>query len=175
MDCAECGFSYDALSVPDALDMLRGLGRRYRVPLTRGLKDEDLDALLRSHPLEDTWSALEYACHVRDLLAVQHERVGHALIEPGYAPEPMHREARVTELDYNGQDPRSVADDVAANATTLATLGENLSAEQLDLTMIYGYPEIAERPLSWVLVHTVHEGEHHLLDIGRVLRAARGR
>jgi hypothetical protein len=41
--------------------------------------------------------------------------------------------------------------------------------------MIYGYPEIAERPLSWVLVHTVHEGEHHLLDIGRVLRAARGR
>ena len=175
MDCAECGFSYEALSVPDALDALRGLGRRYRVPLTRGLKDEDLDTLLRSHPLEDTWSALEYACHVRDVLAVQQERVGHALIEPGYAPEPMHREQRVAELDYNGQDPVAVADDVAANATALATLGENLSDEQLDLTMLYGYPEIAQRPLSWVLVHTVHEGEHHLLDIGRVLRAARGR
>ena len=175
MDCAECGFSYEALSVPDALETLRGLGRRYRVPLTRGLKDEDLDALLRSHPLDDTWSALEYACHVRDVLWFQQQRVGHALIEPGYVPEPMHREERVSELDYNGQDPVAVADDVAANATALATLGENLSDEQLELTMVYGYPEIAERPLSWVLIHTVHECEHHLLDIGRVLRTARGR
>lgn len=175
MECAECGFSYDALSVPDALETLRGLGRRYRIPLTRGLKGEDLDALLRSHPLDDTWSALEYACHVRDVLSVQYDRVGHALIEPGYTPEPMGRNERVTELDYNGQDPVAVADDLAANATSFATLGENLSNEQLALTMIYGYPEIAERPLSWVLVHTVHEGEHHLLDIGRVLRAARGR
>jgi hypothetical protein len=50
-----------------------------------------------------------------------------------------------------------------------------LTFDQLDLTMVYGYPEVAERSLSWVLVHTVHEGEHHLLDVGRVLRAARGR
>ena len=139
------------------------------------MKGEDLDALLRSHPLESTWSALEYACHVRDVLSVQYERVAHALIEPGFVPEPMHRDERVLELDYNGQEPRAVADDVAANATAFATLGENLTEDQLDLTMVYGYPEVAERPLSWVVVHTVHEGEHHLLDIGRVLRAARGR
>jgi hypothetical protein len=175
VECAECGFSYDAVSVPDALDALRGFGKRYRIPLTRGLADEDLDALLRAHPLEATWSALEYACHVRDVLSVQHDRVAHALIEPGFVPEPMHREERVTDLDYNGQEPSVVADDLAAHATALATLGENLSPDQLALTMVYGYPEIAERPLSWVIVHTVHEGEHHLLDIGRVLRAARGR
>ena len=36
--------------------------------------------------------------------------------------------------------------------------------------MTYNYPSVAERPLTWVAVHTVHEGEHHLLDIGRVLR-----
>ena len=41
--------------------------------------------------------------------------------------------------------------------------------------MIYNFPERAERPLTWVVRHTVHEGEHHLLDIGRVLRAASGR
>jgi len=87
----------------------------------------------------------------------------------------MRREERVIELDYNGQDPTAVADDVAANATALATMGENLTDEQLALTIVYRYPERAERPLSWVLVHTVHEGEHHLLDIARVLRAARGR
>jgi hypothetical protein len=175
VECAECGFSYDALTLPDALDALRGFGRRYRIPLTRGLKGEDLDALLRSHPLEDTWSALEYACHVRDVFAVQQERVGRALVEPGFRPEPMRRDERVTEMAYNAQDPDSVADDLAANATSFATVGENLTGDQLELTMVYGYPELAERPLSWVVVHTVHEGEHHLLDVGRVLRAARGR
>ena len=175
MVCAECGFSYDALNVPDALDALRGLGRRYRMPLTRGLKGEDLDALLRAHPLDGTWSALEYACHVRDVLLIQQTRVGRVLIEPGYAPDPMRRDELVTERDYNGQDPTTVADDLAANATALATMGENLSDDQLALTILYRYPEPAERPLSWVLIHTVHEGEHHLLDIGRVLRAARGR
>ena len=175
MECAECGFSYDSLSVPDAIDTLRGLGKRYRIPLTRGLKGEDLDALLRAHPLDGTWSALEYACHVRDVMAVQRERLGHALVEPGFRPEPMRRDERVTELDYNAQDPVTVADDLAANATSLASFAENLSEEDLGLTMIYNYPEVVDRPLSWVVVHTVHEGEHHLLDVGRVLRAARGR
>lgn len=175
MDCAECGFSYDALSIPDALDALRGFGKRYRIPLTRGLKGEDLDALLRAHPLDGTWSALEYACHVRDVFVVQKERLGRALVEPGFRTEPMRRDERVVEMAYNEQDPPAVADDVAAGATSLASFAENLSDDQLSLTLVYSYPEVAERPLSWVIVHTVHEGEHHLLDIGRVLRTARGR
>jgi len=175
LECAECGFSYDALPVDDALDALRGFGKRYRIPLTRGLKGEDLDALLRAHPLDDTWSALEYACHVRDVFSVQRERLGQALVDPGFRPEPMRGEERVAEMAYNAQDTVAVADDLAANATALASFAENLSNDQLALTMVYGYPEVAERTLSWVLVHTVHEGEHHLLDVGRVLRAARGR
>jgi DinB superfamily len=175
LDCAECGFSYEALSVPEALDALRGFGKRYRIPLTRGLKGEDLDALLRAHPLPDTWSALEYACHARDVFSVQRERLGHALVEEGYTPPPMRRDDRVSELKYNEQPPPDVADDIAANATALASFVENFADADFARTMRYGYPELAERPLSWVVVHTVHEGEHHLLDIGRVLRAARGR
>src|SRR6478752_10031293 len=112
MACEECGFSHESLPIDDATDALREMGRRYRMPLSRGLKGEDLDALLRSHPLEGTWSALEYACHMRDVLMIQQERVGRVLVEPGYAPEPMRRDERVTELDYNGQDPAAVADDV---------------------------------------------------------------
>ena len=87
----------------------------------------------------------------------------------------MRRDERVEEQHYNDQDPVTVADDVAAHSSAVATFGENLTDDQLTLTIVYRYPEIAERPLSWVLVHTVHEGEHHLLDIARVLRAARGR
>ena len=157
------------LAVDAAPDALRDLGRRYRVPLTRGLKGEDLDALLRAHPLDGTWSALEYACHYRDVLSIQRDRLETARAQDGYAPEPMRRDERVLELRYNEQDPMQVADDVAANATALADYVDTFEAVDWQRTMTYYFPERAERPLTWVVRHTVHEGEHHLLDIGRVL------
>ena len=175
MPCEECGFSHQSLPVDDASAALRELGRRYRIPLTRGLKGEDLDALLRAHPLEGTWSALEYACHYRDVLAVQRQRLETARAQDGYAPEPMRREERVTELHYNEQDPAAVADDVATNADAVADYVDTFGPDDWQHTMTYNFPQTEERLLSWVVRHTVHEGEHHLLDIGRVLRAARGR
>jgi hypothetical protein len=175
MSCAECGFSHESLAIEDAPATLRALGMRYRVPLTRGLRGEDLDDLLRAHPLEGTWSALEYACHYRDVLSIQRDRLSIARTKDGYAPEPMRREERVLELAYNTQDPVNVADDVAGNAEAVASYVETFGPSDWTRTMTYSFPERAERPLTWVVRHTVHEGEHHLLDIGRVLRAARGR
>ncbi len=175
MECSECGFTYESLSPADAPGALRAFGARYRIPLTRGLKGEDLDAILRAHPLDGTWSALEYACHVRDVFAVQRARLTRARVEDGFTPEPMRRDERVIEERYNEQDPVTVAGDLAANADTLAADVEALSESEWSRTMTYVYPEPAERTLTWVVQHTVHEGEHHLLDVGRVLRAARGR
>jgi hypothetical protein len=163
------------VSTVDAPDALRALGKRYRIPLTRGLKGEDLDALLRAHPIDGTWSALEYACHTRDLLQVQRERLQRALVEDAYDPPPMGREARVIDLRYNEQDPRVVAEELADAAEAIAGDVEAFATSDWDRAMIYNYPERAERSLTWVVQHTVHEGEHHLLDLGRVVRAARGR
>ena len=159
----------------DAPDALRAFGKRYRIPLTRGLKGEDLDALARAHPLEDTWSALEYACHMRDVLQIQRERLQRALVEDGFAPESMRRDERAIELNYNDQDLTTVADDIETNAEALAADIERFTDSDWNRTMTYLYPERTERKLTWVVQHTVHEGEHHLLDIGRVQRAARGR
>jgi S-DNA-T family DNA segregation ATPase FtsK/SpoIIIE len=106
---------------------------------------------------------------------VQRERLGQAMVVDDYTPAPMRRDERVSEMQYNAQDPATVADDLAANATSLASFAENMSEAELARTMRYNYPEPAERQLAWVVVHTAHEGEHHLLDVGRVLRAARGR
>jgi hypothetical protein len=33
------------------------------------------------------------------------------------------------------------------------------------------WPEATERDLGWVGRHAVHEGEHHLMDVRRVLAA----
>jgi hypothetical protein len=173
--CEECGFDYDGLTEAEAIEALRGFGRRYRAPLTRGLPGESLGELLRAHPLSGVWSALEYACHVRDVFEVQTARVALALAEdlPTFAP--MRREERVVEDRYDEQDPGTVADQLAANAEAMAEALEALSPEQWARRGIYTYPEPTERDLRWIARHTVHEGRHHLLDIGRVLRAARGR
>jgi S-DNA-T family DNA segregation ATPase FtsK/SpoIIIE len=39
---------------------------------------------------------------------------------------------------------------------------------------MYNYPTAQRRTLTWVGRHTVHEVEHHLLDITRVLGRASG-
>src|SRR5436853_6300234 len=146
MPCEECGFSHQSLPVDDASAALRELGRRYRIPLSRGLKGEDLDALLRAHPLEGTWSALEYACHYRDVLAVQRQRLETARAQDGYAPEPMRREERVTEIHYNEQDPAAVADDVATNAAPVADLGHPIGPGAMPDPLPSNFPPTDDRP-----------------------------
>jgi hypothetical protein len=173
--CDECGFDYDGLTEAEAVEAIRGFGRRYRAPLSRGLPGEPLDDILRAHPWPDVWSALEYACHVRDVFAVQRERVERAQRQDLPDFEPMRRDERVVEERYNEQDPATVTDQLAANAEAFAAALDSLAHDQWARRGVYNYPEATERDVAWIARHTVHEGRHHLLDIGRVLRAARGR
>jgi predicted carbohydrate-binding protein with CBM5 and CBM33 domain len=173
--CEECGYDYREVEPAEAVEGIRGLGRRYEAPLSRGLSGEVLDDTLRAHPIEGTWSALEYACHVRDVLTIQRERVALALVQDDFNPQPMDRDARVTRDRYNEQEPAVVAGQLAASGAGLADDFDALTPQQWERTIIYNFPERKVRSLEWVAVHTLHEGRHHLLDIGRVLRAARGR
>jgi S-DNA-T family DNA segregation ATPase FtsK/SpoIIIE len=173
--CAECGFDYEGVADDEVVGKVRDLGRRYRAPLSRGLPGESLDELVRAHPQPGVWSALEYACHVRDVLAVQRLRVELALVEDVPTFAPMGREERVVDEGYNDQDPAVVLDELAANAEAAAAMFEAMNADQWARTGIYGYPEPTERDMRWIARHTIHEGHHHLLDVGRVLRASRGR
>ena len=103
--CEECGFDYDGVPDAEVADKLRSFGRRYRAPLSRGRPGETLDDLLRAHPEPDAWSALEYACHVRDVLAEQRGRLAQALAEDVPTFAPMGREQLVVDERYNEQDP----------------------------------------------------------------------
>jgi hypothetical protein len=172
--CEECGFDYDHADA-DLPDRLRGFGRRYRAPLTRFLPGEEGDALIRAHPLADTWSALEYACHVRDVFPVQQERLEVALVEdhPTFPSKGMWRWPE--DQAYNADDPAAVLDALATGADALAALVATIPADGWERPLVYSYPEPADRTVLWLVRHTVHEGHHHLLDVGRVLRAARGR
>jgi hypothetical protein len=173
--CEECGFDYDGVPDAEVADKLRSFGRRYRAPLSRGLPGESLDTLVRTRPEPDVWSALEYACHTRDVFEVQRGRIDRALAEDVPTFVPMGRDQRVVDLRYNEQDPAVVVVELAANAEAMAATCEALSDEQWQRTGIYNYPEPTERDMRWLARHTIHEGHHHLLDVGRSLRHARGR
>jgi hypothetical protein len=173
--CQECGFDGDSLSPADTTTALRAFARRYRAPLTRFLPGEDGDAIVRQRPDATTWSALEYACHVRDVFDVYAARVERTLVEDSPTFESMGRDERARRDRYNEQNPGAVADQLAGNAERLAGLLDGVDANGWERTAVNPYPEPATRPLLWMARHVVHEGSHHLLDIGRVLRSVRGK
>ena len=168
--CQECGFDYETLDPAEIPAALRAFAKRYRAPLTRFLPGEDGDAIVRQRPAEGTWSALEYAAHVRDVFAAYDRWIGRCLNEDRPVldgPTPDHLAA---ERRYNDDDPVAVADALAANVEHLAATGESLPAGVWDRV---GVRRNEERSIRFTARRAVHEGSHHLLDIGRGLRAVR--
>lgn len=172
LQCAECGYSDDAVTPADAVEALRKFGRRYRAPLTRFLPGEDGDALLRARPAPEVWSALEYAAHVRDVFDWYDRWVRETLAEDRPVLEGIGRDEAVKEYRYNEQDPVAVADELAANAERLAATFETVPEDAWDRV---GVRRGEERTVRLFAQRAVHEGNHHLLDIGRRLRAVRER
>jgi hypothetical protein len=168
--CAECGFDYDACAPSTTPETLRGFGHRYKVPLVRGLPGEDLDVILRMRPDPRTWSALEYACHTRDGFALYETRVGVVLMEDRPWLPRMRRDELVVERGYNAQNPAAVAEELAVAAEALAARLESVPSEGW---VRVGVRDNLEMTIDWMARNAVHEGSHHLLDIGRSLRAAR--
>ena len=167
--CEECGFDFDSVEPESAPASIRDFGRRYRAPLTRLLKGED-EAVLRTRPADDVWSAIEYAVHVRIVFALFDRRVAQIVAEDDPVLEVIDHDAVVPDSDDRNLGPVAVADELAAAADALAARLESLAAEQWERA---GTREGERRTVLDIARRGVHEGSHHLLDIGRVLRTVR--
>lgn len=171
MACAECGFSYEAVPADGVAPALRALAGRFAAALTPVTAEPHDWAAVARRPDPATWSALEYTAHVRDVLLVQRERVIRALVEDRPSFPPMWREERVTLAGYGDEPLADVLAGLDLAAGLLARVFDRLDAEQLARPCVYNFPEPAERDVLWVGRHTLHEGEHHLHDVARVLAA----
>jgi hypothetical protein len=170
--CAECGFAFDDFDPRSVVESIAKTGKRLRAPLTRGLKDEDLDTVLRTRPEADHWSALEYACHVRDALAINIERVPATLLDEVPEFQAFGRDEAVVERKYNEQDPAAVADEIDANAAALSAAFAAVPDDGWQRFWVRGDMKFS---IDWMARNVQHEVDHHLLDIGRTLRHVRGR
>jgi hypothetical protein len=153
---------------------MRAFGRRYRAPLSRFLPDEgDGTAVLRRRPAPDVWSALEYAAHTRDALEFYVERIARVLVEDRPTLTAVGWSTQADVRGWNAEVPDAVAAGVAEVADRLATLLESLDEVQWQRVGLSSDGSGAERTVRALAERAVHEGHHHLLDVGRSLRAAR--
>jgi hypothetical protein len=140
--------------------------------LTRGLAGEDLDEIVSRAPSAGVWSAIEYSAHVRDIFRVFDDRVRCALADTDPAETVVDWEGKVAAASPT-LDRETVAADLDDAADTFGTVLAELADDEWRLPTVTGGGQPAT--VAELAVIAVHEGSHHLLDVGRVLRAARGR
>jgi hypothetical protein len=161
--CDECGFEYDLTEAPAAGAAIVQCVGVFAVMLS----DRAVDLRTRRQP--QTWSPLEYACHLRDVLLVQRERVLAARRSDRPSVDPMGRDERVEHDGYADQDAVAVARQLTDAAYLFANVLSRLGPNDWEKTVMYNYPTLFERSLRWVAVHTMHEVRHHLVDVRRQL------
>jgi hypothetical protein len=161
--CAGCGIAYASVTVEQAAAAIASQPRRFRA------RCHDVpDHLLRRSPDPDTWSALEYLCHVRDVYATSMTRLYRTGTEHHPCLEPMLNDLRAARLGYNNRDPSAVLDELDDNADGL---GQEIGRVSTD-----GWERRASRlpgetrSARWLVRNAMHEGVHHLRDIEDVLR-----
>ena len=157
--CEVCGFVYDLSSAGRAGDEIVAGAERLAVVVEMDV------ANLTQRPAPQTWSTLEYVCHVRDVLLVQRERVLLARRAERPPLVPMGRDERVDHDGYNEQSPADVVRQLTDAALLFAGVLARLDDAGWNRTVLYNYPEPTERDLRWLAVHTRHEVQHHLLDV----------
>jgi catechol 2,3-dioxygenase-like lactoylglutathione lyase family enzyme len=163
--CAGCGLV--AADLP-----ARGLGAQVRDEvhaLGRVLEAADDDAV-RVRPAPDSWSALEYGVHVRDLLNVFAERIVRTLAE--HEPELgwWDHEAAIADGMANESFVEAVVDDLGRNASKLSESLRMVTEEDWSRAATR---RVGERfTVESMARFTLHEVVHHRVDAERALAAA---
>ncbi|HLX90019.1 MAG TPA: DinB family protein, partial [Acidimicrobiales bacterium] len=170
-ECPECGFDGSAISELNAEEAIWTLGPRYHAVLFGTGVDQNSDSRLRQRPAPHTWSALEYAAHMRDVISLWGFGL-HQLLTvddlrlPAVEADLPDRVA--AESDYNSQGSTTVSEELAQNAQRMSRKVATISADQWRRRAWFGDVEVT--PL-WIVRKVAHEGHHHLMDIERSLGA----
>jgi DinB superfamily len=162
--CAECGYDPDSLDRLGIQQAVTSLAAGFGLLLAATPAGR-----LRDHPRPGSWSALEYGCHVRDVLRFQRDRVELAQVADTPAFVSMRRDERAIEERYNDQEPAVVAAELAGHAARLAALLAGLDDEGWSRTGLYPWPDPEVRTVEWVGRRAAHELAHHLFDCHRLL------
>ena len=154
--CPECGF---ACAEPDRADLpalAASVGERWTRAFTS-------DPGVTVRPSAQVWSPLEYACHVRDVLALARYRTQLMLDEDDPLFANWDQDATAVEDEYGSQDPEVVRDALGANAAAYAA---DLAAVPADAWDRRGRrSDGASFTIDSFTRYLLHDPIHHLTDI----------
>ena len=136
--CQECSYDFESLDRAEIIRAVLSLADEHRILLTFVPPER-----LRDHSRPASWSALEYACHVRDVLRFQRERVALAQTEDTPRFVSMGRDERAVTERYNDQDPAVVASEITEAARQFTASAPGARRGRLDA---HGHRTRGRRP-----------------------------
>ena len=154
--CEQCGFDASSVSDDVLAERLRDAATRWSPVLSR----EDV----RTRPQEDKWSALEYACHVRDVYAVMDGRLTLMLEQDNPTFENWDQDETALEARYCDQNPTSVRDELCANARRYADRYGAVEGGQWERRGLRSNGSVFS--VSSLGRYSLHDIVHHLWDVG---------
>ncbi|TQJ36195.1 DinB family protein [Arthrobacter sp. SLBN-122] len=153
--CPECSFNASTATPSTVPGSIESMIPRWRAVLRRP------DAAQR--PDDDTWSALEYACHVRDVFALFDQRLNLMLAEDGARFEDWDQDRTAVEKDYANAEPSEVARELAAEGHQAAEAFAGVREEDWGRRGLRSNgSEFTVLTLSQYFLHDV---VHHLHDV----------
>lgn len=115
-------------------------------------------------PDADTWSVIEYLCHIRDVYATFTIRLYRTRSELRPALEPMLNDLRAKRFRYQELDAAAVLIELRLNVAGF--LDEVARTSDWDRVATRLPTEV--RTARWLVRQAAHEGIHHLRDIAEV-------
>jgi hypothetical protein len=157
-ECEECEFDGSDFDDIALLDALRALEPRWNVALAKAGDD------LRTRPEPAVWSAIEYAAHSRDILALHVFGVEQALavdepVFPAIDADALIESAAAT---YSDADPARVGSELGIQACMLADVADSVQSSAWARGITIGDQRSDVRRL---LEHALHDSSHHLADV----------
>lgn len=151
--CPECGFDARALDRAELGRLLRENASAWPAVLAR--------ADVRERPRPETWSTLEYACHVRDAFAVFGERLHLMTVTDDPLFVNWDQDAAAVAGGYREQDPATVAREVLEEVGPLAEGFEAVT----DWTRPGRRSDGAAFTVDSLGRYLLHDPVHHLWDV----------
>jgi hypothetical protein len=116
-------------------------------------------------PSPDRWSALEYACHVRDVYRIYDERLALMLAEDDPTFPNWDQDAAAVDERYNEQDPSAVVAAIEANGAALADAFDGVTGGGWGRTGTRS--DGAHFTIDTFARYLIHDPVHHVHDVRR--------
>jgi hypothetical protein len=155
--CAECGFDASSLPTDDIAPLVRTNAAAWLTVLA------EPDDLLRRRPRDDPWSALEYACHVRDVFVLFGQRLHLMLTSDNPVYPNWDQDRSAVDDRYIEQGPALVASQLTDAASRLALDFDAVGGE--DWHRRGRRSDGADFTVTTFGRYMVHDPIHHLHDV----------